>query len=234
MVQPIQLQHLKVTPVMKIILLALFSLATFATEAQLPKSINANDFVMECMKNSGELPHKEMVIWIPSDFLKIIGDEMKLSPEGVANLVTEMDKYMMFCIVDVTLVNQQLVFETADEIRSSLKLVDSAKLIYLPLADKDISPSASEFINHFQPVIAKILGQFGDGMRMFLFDARGANGNPSFDETKSNHFALTWDQVSMTWRLPFASVLPVKYCPVDNEPMKGNWNYCPYHGVKLN
>jgi hypothetical protein len=51
------------------------------------------------MKNSGELPHREMVLWIPADFWKIIGDQMKLPPEAMTDLVTEMDKYMMFCVV---------------------------------------------------------------------------------------------------------------------------------------
>jgi hypothetical protein len=219
---------------MKIILPALLSLTTLAAEAQLPKPINTNDFVMECVKYGGELPHKEMVIWMPADFWKIIGDEMKLPPDLMSDLVAEMDKYMMFCVVDYSMVGQQMSFRAADEIRSSLKLVDSAKVIYLPLADKDISPRALEMISQFQPAITRIFGQFGQGMRIFLFDARNANGTLSFDEKKANHFTLAWDQVSITWRLPFASVLPGKFCPVDNEPMKGNWNYCPYHGVKLN
>ena len=218
---------------MKIILLTLFSVATLATTAQLPKSVNANDFVLECMKSGGVLPHKQMVLWIPADFWKIIGEQMKISPEIVTNLVTEMNKYMMFCVINYSLVNQQLVFRTGDEIRPSLKLIDSAKVIYMPLADKDISPSALLLITQFQPALAKILGQIGDGMRLFLFDARNANGTPSFDEMKPNRFILAWDQGSFTWRLPFASVLPVRYCPVDNEPMKGNWNFCPFHGVSL-
>jgi hypothetical protein len=217
----------------KIILLAVFSVATLTTTAQLPKSMNSNDFIMECMKNGGEIPHKEMVLWFPSDFWRIIGGQMKIPPETVTTLVTEMDKYLMFCVIDYSLVNQQLVFRTEDEIRPSLKLIDSAKVIYMPLADKDISPLALQMITQMQPAIAKILGQFGDGMRIFLFDGRNASGNPSFDEKKPNRFIITWDQVSFTWRLPFASVLPVKYCPVDNEPMKGNWMYCPFHGVAL-
>jgi hypothetical protein len=219
---------------MKIILPALFSLTTLVTKAQLPKSIDANAFVMECVKNSGDLPHKEMVIWIPADFWRIIGDQMKISPDLMNDIVAELDQYMIFCVVDYSLVNQQMTFRTADEIKPSLKLIDSAKMIYLPLADKDISPRTLQMISQIQPTLSRIFGQFGDGMRMFLFDAKNTNGTLSFDEKKSNHFTLAWDQVSITWRLPFASVLPVKYCPVDNESMKGNWNYCPYHGVKLN
>jgi hypothetical protein len=219
---------------MKIIFLVLFSAATLATAAQQTKSINANDFVMECTRNGGDMPQKEMVIWIPVDFWKIIGDQMKISPEYISNIVTEMSHYMMFCVVDYSMINQQLVFRTADEIRPSIKMVDSARNIYLPIADKDISPTASETISHLQPAVARLLGQFGSGMTIFLFDTKNENGIPAFDVRNPNRFILTWDHASFTWRLPFASVLPVKYCPVDNEPMKGNWNYCPIHGAKLN
>jgi hypothetical protein len=219
---------------MKIILPALFSLTTLVAEAQLPKSIDANAFVMECVKNSGDLPHKEMVIWIPADFWRIIGDQMKMPPDMENDIVAEMDQYMMFCVVDYSLVNQQMSFRTADEIRPSLKLIDSAKVIYLPLAEKDISPRATQMMSRIQPTLSRIFGQFGEGMQIFLFDGKNANGTLSFDEKRLNRFTLAWDQVSITWKLPFASVLPPKYCPVDNEAMKANWNYCPYHGVKLN
>jgi hypothetical protein len=219
---------------MKIIFLVLLIVTTLAAAAQpQAKPINANDFVFECMKNGGEIPQKEMVLWIPVDFWKIIGDQMKLPPESINNLVSEMSHYMMFCVVDYAVSGQQLVFRTADEIRPSLKMVDSAKNIYLPMADKDISPTALQMISNLQPTVSKMLGQFGNGMTIFLFDAKNENGNLSFDVRKPNRFILSWDHASFTWRLPFASVLPLKYCPVDNEPMKGNWNYCPIHGAKL-
>jgi len=218
---------------MKLILFLLFSFATLATNAQLPKSVNSGEFVMECLKNAGELPHNEMVLWIPADFWRIVGEQMKIPADMVDNLVSDMDNYMMFCVVDCSLENQQLIFRSADEIRSSLKLIDSAKMIYLPIAEKDISPNAALLLSRFEGPLEKMLGQFGTGMRIFLFDAKNEKGVVSFNEMKPNRFTLTWDQVKFTWNLPFSSVLPAKYCPVDNEPMKGNWQYCPFHGAKL-
>lgn len=224
---------------MKIPLLIFLSVATLTTAAQQPtaqptKAINANDFVMECMHQEGDLQQSELAFWIPVEFWKIVGDQMKLSPDAMSGVVAEMNHYMMFCVGDYSVINQQLVFRTADEIRPSLKLVDSAKNIYLPLADKDISPTALILISKFQPSLAKMLGQFGNGITIFLFDTKNEKGISPFDVSKPNRFTLTWDNASLKWRLPFAAVLPVKYCPVDNEPMKGNWNFCPIHGAKLN
>jgi hypothetical protein len=140
---------------------------------------------------------------------------------------------MMFCIVDYTMEGTQITFKSADEIRPTLKFVDSSKHVYLPLADKDISPLALRMVNQFQPIMAKMLGQFGDGMHVFLFDGTGGNGKPAFEVDKPNRFLLTWEGTTTKWALPLASVLPPKYCPVDKEVMQGNWNYCPIHGAKL-
>ena len=91
----------------------------------------------------------------------------------------------------------------------------------------------TRFLTVFQPTLAKFLGQFGEGMCVVLFEAKKIDGKPAIDITKVNHFTLSWEQANLKWTLPFASILPFKYCPVDNEQMKGNWNYCPFHGIKL-
>jgi hypothetical protein len=185
------------------------------------------------MKSSGEIPHKEMALWIPAQFWHIVGSQMKIPPESVDAIEKEMSPYMMFCIVDYTIEGSQITFKSADEIRPTLKLVDSSKHVYLPLADKDVSPLALRMVNQFTPIMAKLLGQFGDGMHVFLFDGTAGNGRPAFDVDKPNRFLLTWEGATTKWSLPLASVLPPKYCPVDKEPMQGNWNYCPIHGAKL-
>jgi hypothetical protein len=226
---------------MKPLFAALLSLAMLFTAAQpaqpvqtaQPAKPSTHDFVMDCMRSLGELPHKEMVLWLPAQFWGMVGEQMKIPPESVAQIVKEMSPYMMFCVVDCTIDGTQITFKSADDIRTTLKMVDSSRQVYLPLADKDVSPTALRMVNQFQPIMAKILGQFGDGMRIFLFDGTGNNRQPAFDVAKPNRFLLTWDATTAKYTLPLASVLPPKYCPVDKEAMQGNWNYCPIHGAKL-
>jgi len=184
------------------------------------------------MKSNGEIPHKEMVLWIPAQFWEIVGSQMKLPPETVTNIAKEMSPYMMFCVVDYSMEGSQIVFKSAEDIRTTLKMVDSSKHVYLPLDDKNVSPTALRMVNQFQPIMAKLLGQFGDGMHVFLFDGTN-NGKPAFEVDKPNRFLLTWEGASAKYTLPLASVLPPKYCPIDREQMQGNWNYCPIHGAKL-
>lgn len=218
---------------MKYLLLSIFTLIVWTTRAQKIKPASTNDFAMECMKTNGESTVKQMVLWFPYDFWQIVGDQMKLSPDFVQHIVSEMKNYMTFAVVDYTVAASGITFKSDDDIRKSIMLIDSSKNVYKPIDNKDISPDATQLLNNLQPVMAQMLGQFGEGMRIFLFDAKKTNGNPAIDIAKSNRFRLQWEGVNLNWKLPFASIIPSKYCPVDKEQMKGNWNYCPFHGVKL-
>ena len=79
----------------------------------------------------------------------------------------------------------------------------------------------------------QLLGQFGEGMKVFLFKPKHKKLHQLDDVKSKNKFSLRWDSNTITWKLPFSSVLPPKICPIDKEKMKGNWDYCPFHGVKL-
>jgi len=212
-------------------LIAILSMAT--ANAQKLKPTSVNDLVMECMKTSGEGANKQMVIWFPYNFWEIIGDQMKISPQFIENITTQMKDYMMFCVVDYTTSSSGINFKTDEEIRKTIKLTDSSKNISKPLEEQDISSDAKHLLQNLQPMMAQMLGQFGEGMRIYPFNAKKVNGKPSINVVTKNNFTLSWDTTNLNWKLPLSSVLPPKFCPVDNEQMKGTWEYCPIHGVKL-
>ena len=218
---------------MKYFILSIFSLIILTSKAQNLKPTNLDDFVMECVKYNGEIPHKQMAIWLPYNFWEIIGKQVKLSPEAMENFIGVMKGYMLFAVVDYTMSGTGYTFKSEDELRGSIKLYDSSKNMYLPIKNENISPTATQLLKSFQPSLAKLLGQFGEGMCIFIFEAKQIDGKPATDITKVNHFTLSWEQANLKWTLPLASILPPKYCPVDNEQMKGNWSFCPFHGIKL-
>ena len=207
--------------------------ATARSATAQPAKPSTHDFIVDCMKSTGELPHKQLVLWIPTEYWEIVGGQMKLPPESLAIIEKELSPYMLFCVVDYSIEGTSLTFKSADDLRPTIKMVDSSKHVYLPLADNAISPMALKIVSQFQPAMAKILGQFGDGMHVFLFDAMGNDHRRSFDVAKPNRFLVTWEDVTAKYILPLPSVLPPKFCPVDKEQMQGNWSYCPIHGVKL-
>lgn len=220
---------------MRIILLFALTLCfTVAGNSQTTRPSSVNDLVMDCMKTNGEVKNKQVVIWFPYNFWEIIGEQIHSSPEFTKKLVTEMKEYLMFCVVDYTLSDNQLHFKSEADIRKTLVLADSTNKEWRPLADDELTPNASTMLENLKPVMAQFLGQMGEGMRIFLFKAPKENGRNLISVSSKNIMHLSWSSASVSWKLPLASMVPQKTCPVDNEKLNGTWNYCPVHGVKLN
>jgi hypothetical protein len=219
---------------MKFSSLLVFTFLFFASTAQVKKIININELTLECIKTNGEIPNRQMALWLPVDFWQIIGDKMKISPSSVTRIVDEMSNYLTFAIVDYTIGSPSPSFKTEDDIRRYLKFIDSSKKVFYPLAENEISTEANKMLEILKPTIARLLGEFGEGMHLFMFKANKVKGKQVIDISKSYNFTIVWQDIKMKWELPFASTLIPKHCPVDNELMKGNWNYCPIHGKMLN
>ena len=219
---------------LKLFFLKFLLLTTFFLNAQSIKEVNTTDLIFECTKYSGQLPTKQVAIWYPNDFWTIIGTQMKFPPETMSRISNEMKNYLMFAVVDYTLMpTGKIIFKSEDEIRKTMLLIDSSKKTYFPLREEEMSNGAKKLQEVLKPIMEKMLGQFGEGMRMIIFKAPNVDEKNILDITKKGNFTLNWDSTSLKWRLPFYSVLAQKICPVDNEEMKGNWFFCPEHGKKL-
>jgi hypothetical protein len=83
--------------------------------------------------------------------------------------------------VDYTVSGTELSFADEEEIRKSIRLIDSSKTIYTPLEDEDLSPTARELLKSLKPTMAQLVGQFGEGMQVILFKAKKINGKPSIE-----------------------------------------------------
>lgn len=192
-----------------------------------------NDLIMDCLKQGGEIPDRQMVVWYPQELWEIIGKQMNGSQQVMKVITEEMGQYMMFAVVDYHQSISGLRFKSEEEIRKSIRLYDSTGRGVLPLEMNQMSETARELITGMKPVLERMMGEFGEGMQLFLFDANEIKGVTLSDLSGYGQFTLGWDKKRYTWRLPFASVLAQKKCPTDGETMKGDWKYCPIHGVKL-
>ena len=219
---------------LKLIILNFLLLTTFILKAQNDKSINTTDLIFECTKYSGQLPSKQIAIWYPNDFWSIIGNQMNFPPETMNKLSNELKNYLMFAIVDYSFTSKgQLIFKSEDEISKTIILTDSSNKKYFPLKGEEMSVGVKKIQEELKPIMEKMLGQFGVGMRIILFNAPNSNDKNTINIKQNGSFTLNWDSTNLKWKLPFYSVLSPKFCPIDNEEMKGNWNYCPEHGVEL-
>lgn len=218
---------------LKLFLLVVLFFTNPFVNAQTQKKVNTTDFIFECSKVVGDLPSKQMTIWFPNDLWNIIGDQMKLSKEVIASINNEMKDYMLFAVVDYKMESGKVTFASEEEIRKTIVLIDASKKSYKPLENEDLPTGTRRIVESLTPIMGRLLGQFGEGMKIIMFDAPKAEGKNTIDLSKQNNFSLSWNSTVLKWKMPFYSVLPSKYCPVDKEEMKGNWSFCPEHGKKL-
>lgn len=219
---------------LKLFFLKFLLLTTFFLKAQSVKEVNTTDLIFESTKYSGLLPSKQIAIWYPNDFWAIIGAQMKFPPETMSRISNEMKNYLMFAVVDYTFMpTGKITFKSEDEIRKTILLTDSSKKTYFALKGEEMSNGAKKMQDELKPIMEKMFGQLGEGMRILIFKAPNVDGKNTLDITKKGDFTLNWDSTALKWKLPFYSVLAPKFCPIDNEEMKGNWFFCPEHGKKL-
>jgi len=214
-----------------LLLLLCGSLTAGAQTAAAP--VNTSDFMKDCVMSSGEAGNKQMALWLPTAFWQMIGQQMKIQPDVMEPLLDEMNRYMMFAVVETRFTNGEVTLLPDESIRPSLRLYDSAGNEYLPIEEKKLSQMTTSLLLAFKPKLAQLMGQLGEGMQVYLFDAKKFNARTKIDLAQPNHFSLAWNQARLEWKLPFASMLQPKHCPTDHAEMQGNWNYCPFHGVKL-
>jgi hypothetical protein len=218
---------------MRYLFLALFSFSLLTSSSQKNKNINTNDLIMDCLKQGGEIPDRQMVVWYPKELWELIGKQMSGSQQALKIISEEMKNYVMFAVVDYHQGLSGLRFKSEAELRKTIRLYDSTGKSFLPLEQDQLSETARGLIDGMKPVLERMMGEFGEGMQLFLFDASAIKGVTLSDVSGHGEFSLGWENKKFSWRLPFASVLMPKKCPADGETMKGDWKFCPIHGVKL-
>lgn len=202
--------------------------------AQTFKDVDFTEFVRDIQIWKKDNNRMQLVWWLPNEYWKVAFSQTNTVPPEVAGKVQDMIKdYVIICAGDMKFIKTELFFKTKNEILPVLSLTDSAGKKYYPLAAKDITEDAVMVEEILKPMFSKIIGQMGAGINIFYFKVKDKNGKNIIDPYAKELFTVNMGETAFTWQLPIVSLLPPKFCPVDKEKMKGNWNFCPVHGDKL-
>jgi len=216
-------------------LLAFTILLSVSAFSQTNQKVDFTEFIKEVQKWDKNENEVSLTFWIPNTYWHIaLANNPKIDEESVANIESLFENYIFVCIADIEITPYGTMnYSDEKTLRKSLSLVDSLGNKYLPLADKQLDPEMVELIDRIRPMFAQMFGQMGEGMNFYLFEVKDKNGKNIIDENEVNNFTIKHSNKSFEYNLPFVSLMAPKACPIDNEEMKGNWNYCPIHGVKL-
>jgi hypothetical protein len=103
----------------------------------------------------------------------------------------------------------------------------------------EVTGDAKTLADMIRPVLANAMGRAGENFAMLFFPAKKKAGKPIADELTKGSFSVVLKgaagepEMIFLWRTPLTSFSAPRYCPVGKERVHADWDYCPWHGVKI-
>jgi hypothetical protein len=173
--------------------------------------------------------------WVPEEFWKaaFVTEEL-MDPQGMEDFLGVVRPYVVVGALESTLgPTGPDSYVDAETLRASAVLRDSSGVEYAPLDAEAIGQDAILLAAVMKPAVEDLLGPVGEHMEFLYFPAASAEGAPIADARRRGAFSIAVGDSTFEWVLPLDSVLPRKKCLVDGREMRGDWIYCPYHGIRL-
>ena len=227
------------------LLLAFALLAMLPAAAQVTAPIkvtihdaDAPDLMHETQQAIGEKGYAGLVWWIPFQFWTQAAVTHGFPPQMADNLKALKDYTVVGLFLAQVTDYGEFHYVTPAELRQKVMLRDAEGNEYRPIPEP--SPDAKTLTAVMKPVLTNAMGPAGENFELLFFPARGKNGEMIADATAKGMFSVVLrdppnlPESVYQWRLPLTSVSPPKFCPVGGERVQANWDYCPWHGVRLN
>ncbi len=207
----------------------------FSLFGQADTEIEMRDFIRESQQWSRPENKVTMVWWIPTSHWRISMANKPSISNDVKDYIENTFKDVVFvCVLDGTF-DSESNFKYTDEatMRKNISIIDEKKNVYFPLTEDQMSLDIKEVSANLKPALASSLGEMGVNLSFYYFKIKDSNGKNIYNEKEKGELIINFFNKEYKWILPMISLLPPKYCPIDNDKMKGNWKYCPFHGIKL-
>lgn len=173
----------------------------------------------------------KFVWWIPTEYWELASvDNPAMTEAAIQEINSIVEDYTIVAAFDGKVTTYG--FRPADTL--IISLIDDNGKEYQPIPTAELPDPTVGLLSVLKPVLSNIIGQMGKNMEFFVFPAYKKGGRRITDPSSDNPFTISLNEALFNWKLPLASFVPPKTCPVDNEQMNGTWKYCPHHGDKLN
>lgn len=220
---------------MRLLFISIAFLLSVAAFSQENYKINLTDYIREIQNWEKHGNNMSLVFWIPTSYWEIaLKDSPGVTQETIDLIMATFKDYVFVSALDLNIDSDgTMSFTEEKELRSTISVEDSLGNVYLPLEKSKVSADVISYSELFEPIFAQYMGQMGAGMHIYFFEIKDEQGENLIDEYKTGEFTVNHSNKKFHFQLPLVTLLPPKFCPVDSAVMKGNWNYCPFHGVKL-
>jgi hypothetical protein len=203
--------------------------------AQSESRVDLDSLLGETMIQARAGDRLTMVWWVPEEFWRsAFATDRLVDPEGTEEFLAAIRPYVIFGTLDGTFGPAgPSDFLDGSTLRKLVVLRDESGTEYAPLGREQISPDAQILGAVMKPAAEDLLGPVGEHMEFLYFPAQTEEGVLIADAGSRGVFSLAVGNATFEWVLPLDSVLPRKRCLIDEREMRGEWIYCPFHGIRL-
>lgn len=204
-----------------------------AAPARAESSVDLGTLTRETQQQFQDASALEIVWWVPiSIWAEIIQGKSDTGPAASGSL--PLDDHLVFFVAEATISPLgNIGFRSPEATRKRFRLVHPQKGQIAPLPEEEIPADLRVLLNTLLPALAGGAGKVGESFHPFVFPAAGKDGKRIAAAREPGELVVELGERRFRWRLPLASLLPPKRCPVDGEELSGAFRFCPYHGKEL-
>lgn len=219
----------------KFLITLLFCAIVFTDLSAQDFKVNINKLTEETQQLSESPDTMRLIWWIPTEFWQTIFEQDNtISRLEADEMLTNFDKYTMVAVIDGDIIEDGTInYKTEETTFENLTVIDKDQKKYTPLYEDEIDESTRNLISIMKPMLGNMLGALGQNMHFYMFQKRDNPLDRIVNPIKKEVFTIKLGKENFNWSLPLGSLLRPKKCPVDDKLHNGSWDYCPYHGKKL-
>lgn len=193
------------------------------------------EFIKETQNTKSESGEITIAWWLPVEFWEIAYKRDKnMSAETASEIVSTLKPYVIIAVVDGKISPfGTMKYSSKEMLDTTIELISADSISYAPYASESVPEDMQFLLGILSPMIKNMIGQMGENLHFYVFPDMQNKDERIFDPLKKGNITLKFNGKTRTWKTPLVTLLPFKYCPADNEPMQGDWQYCPYHGTEL-
>lgn len=175
--------------------------------------------------------------WLPQEYWELAAKELKLPAEEQEKVRVIFRDYLIVGALETKLnLEKKSEFASISEIVGRAKFYRNGQEVAVL---RDVNPELARLVPSLVYLLRASLGGLGEGLRLLPLanvDAKGTRiltgDTPGILELEYRFDPDAKPQEAY-WHAPFTSIVGATKCPKGGESLDASFEFCPWHGVKV-
>lgn len=208
-----------------LLLISIFSFAQLKEE-----NVKLMELVKDIIITQKEEDNMQQIWVLPEEYWGFaLNDSSHLTPEIVDEIKNIIGGYLIIAALDIN-ISPLGALESND---ITISLLDKNDIKYQPIDFDQLDDEVYRIVNVLKPSLESMLGNLGEQLELYVFKNTNDNKEDILTPYETGKITIKLNDSNFVYKTPFSSLVKRKSCPVDAEELNGNWDFCPWHGIKL-